>query len=549
MTMHPQEQWTIPEDTKRVALAVFKKGNMYLKIADKLGPLYQDKQWIDLYRNDGGQSGISPARLALITIFQFLEGLTDRQAAEAVRSRIDWKYALGLELTDEGFDFSVLSEWRKRLIDHEKSERLLEIMLTYLSQENLIKQRGKQRTDSTHILAAIRQLNRLECVGETMRKVLNDLSYFATEWLKDKVSQDWFDLYSMKFEKYRLPKKEEEKEELAIRIGTDGYYLLKLLDLPETPKYIKQIESIEILRQVWLQQYYLQGEQVQWRDNKILGMPPNQILIQSPLDIEARNRTKRELNWTGYAVHLTETCDEKTPNLITNVSTTPATMGDEKMTLVIEDNLSQKKLLPGQHFVDSAYGHAKNVVSSEELYEVELIAPPHQNKSWQSLTDGAFPVASFTINWSEKKAICPMGETSISWKERQDKSANGAIEIRFSKNTCLSCQSRSLCTKSPQNPRFLKIRPQKEFELLQKLRQQTDNFDFKKLYNHRAGIEGTISQGTRSFGLRRSRYIGLAKTHLQNIAIACAINLTRLVAWLDGIPKESTRRSHLANLQ
>jgi Transposase DDE domain len=128
-------------------------------------------------------------------------------------------------------------------------------------------------------------------------------------------------------------------------------------------------------------------------------------------------------------------------------------------------------------------GHAKNVASQEELYEVESTAPPHQNKSWQSLTKGTFPLASFTINLSEKKAICPMGETSISWKERQDKSANGSLEIRFSKNTCLPCQSRSHCTKIPQNPRFIKIRPQKEFELLQKLRQQTDNSDFKKLYN------------------------------------------------------------------
>lgn len=314
MTIHPQEKWSIPEETKRVALAVFKKGNIYLKIAEQLGQLYEDKEWLDLYSPDCGQSGISPARLALITIFQFMEGLTDRQAADAVRARIDWKYVLGLELTDEGFDFTVLSEWRKRLIESQKIERLLEILLTHLKGINFLKQRGKQRTDSTHVLAAIRKLNRIECVGETIRKVLNDLASEALEWLKDKVTQDWFDMYSSMFQKYRFPKNEVEKEELAIRIGEDGYHLLKILLAPETPKYIQKIESIEILRQVWLQQYYRQGEQVKWRDPKILGMPPNQILIQSPIDIEARNRTKRELNWTGYMVHLTETCDENTPN-------------------------------------------------------------------------------------------------------------------------------------------------------------------------------------------------------------------------------------------
>ena len=549
MTIHPQEKWQIPAETKRVAHAIFKNDNIYLKIADELGQLYEDKEWLELYRHDCGQRGISPSRLALITIFQFLEGLTDRQTVEAVKARIDWKYVLGLELTDSGFDFTVLSEWRKRLIDSKKAERLLEIMLSHFRSKNLLKERGKQRTDSTHVLGAIRKLNRLECVGETIRKVLNDLAYFAPEWLKEKVNQDWFDLYKIRFEKYRFPKEKERKEELAIRIGVDGYYLLDILDLAETPTYIKEIESIEILRQVWLQQYYREGKQVQWRDNKRLGIPPNQLLIQSPLDIEARNRTKRELNWTGYAVHLTETCDDDTPNLITNLETTQATTGDEKMTPVIEEHKPKKELLPQQHFVDSSYGHASNVVTSSEKYKLELVAPPNQNQSWQSHTEGAFPLSSFTINWDDKQAICPLGETSISWKQRQDKGAKGAIEIRFAQNTCLICESRSLCTKSKKNPRVLKIRPQKEFEVLQKLRQFAAHPDWKKLYNQRAGIEGTISQGIRSFSLRRSRYIGLAKTHLQNIAIACAINLTRLIAWFEGKPSGSTRISRFASLE
>jgi transposase len=219
------------------------------------------------------------------------------------------------------------------------------------------------------------------------------------------------------------------------------------------------------------------------------------------------------------------------------------------MTPIIEENLAQKELLPQQHLVDSSDGHVQNVVTSLEKYHIELIAPPHQNSSWQSRTQGAFPVSSFTINWNDKKAICPWGETSISWKQRQAQGAKGAIEIRFSSNTCLSCQSRSRCTKSQKNPRVLKIRPQKEFEILEQLRADVDHPDFKKLYNQRAGIEGTISQATGAFNLRRSRYLGLAKTHLQNLAIACAINLTRLLAWFPGIPKESTRTSQFASLQ
>jgi transposase len=104
---------------------------------------------------------------------QFAEGLSDRQAADAVRARIDWKYALGLELTDVGFDGSVFSEFRTRLVAGGAEQVLFETMVTCLQEKGLLKKRGQMRTDSTHILAAVRVLNRLECVGETLRQALN----------------------------------------------------------------------------------------------------------------------------------------------------------------------------------------------------------------------------------------------------------------------------------------------------------------------------------------------------------------------------------------
>lgn len=549
MTMHPQTQWKIPPETERITLAVFKKPNLYVTIAQKLGQIYEDVEFQSLFSPNKGQSAISPARLALITIFQYLEGLTDRQTAEAVKARIDWKYALALELTDEGFDFSVLSEWRGRLINDGQSEQLLNKLLIKLQELHLVKKRGKQRSDSTSMLGAIRKLNRLECVGEAIRKVLNDLADLAPVWLKDIIEAHWFDFYCVRFEKYRFPKDKTEQEELAIQIGEDGYYLLTQLDSENTPQYLREIESIKILRQIWLQQYYVESSKVQWRQPKTLGMPPNQLLIQSPFDIEARNRTKRELNWTGYGVHITETCDKNTPNVITNVETTTATTFDGQMTMVIQEHLAQKELLPQEHFVDTSYGGAHNIVHSKEDYQVELITPVSENRSWQSQADGGFSLSDFQINWQEQKAICPIGKTSSSWKQREDEGAKGAIEIRFEKKTCQMCQCRHLCTKSEKNPRILKIRPQKEFEILQQWRQEQDRTEWRKRYNQRAGIEGTISQAVVRFGLRRCRYVGLEKTHLQNIAIACAINLTRVIAWFEGKEKKSTRISHFARLK
>ena len=122
---------SVPAETRRVAKAAFPKGNVYLWIGDELGELYSDHLFIDLYPVRG-QPTVSPGRLALITIMQFMEGLTDRQAAEAVRGRIDWKYALGLELPYLGFDFSVLSEFRQRLSAGQQEQTLLNVLLDEL---------------------------------------------------------------------------------------------------------------------------------------------------------------------------------------------------------------------------------------------------------------------------------------------------------------------------------------------------------------------------------------------------------------------------------
>jgi len=182
MSLRPADETTIPEDTARVAHAAFPKGSTYLRMRDALGPIYTDAAFADLFPRRG-QPAESPAHLALVTIMQFAEGLSDRQAADAVRSRIDWKYALGLELTDPGFDASVLSEFRGRLLTGDVTQLLLERMLDRLYACGLLKKRGRARTDSTHILAAIRALNRLECVGETLRHALNTLATVAPDWL------------------------------------------------------------------------------------------------------------------------------------------------------------------------------------------------------------------------------------------------------------------------------------------------------------------------------------------------------------------------------
>src|SRR5215208_2859980 len=204
----------VPDETARIARAAFPKGNPYLLLREQLGVIFADGDFADLY-SGRGQPSYPPWRLALVTLMQFRESLADRQAAEAVRARIGWKYLLGLELTDPGFDHSVLCEFRSRLLEGGAEERLLHELLDACQVRGLLKARGRQRTDATHVLAAIRALNRLELVGETLRAALNELATAAPDWLREVASKDWYERYARRVEDGRLPRAAAEREAYA----------------------------------------------------------------------------------------------------------------------------------------------------------------------------------------------------------------------------------------------------------------------------------------------------------------------------------------------
>ncbi len=252
-----------------------------------------------------GKPAEAPGRLAQVTIMQFAEKLTDREAAEAVRSRIDWKYALGLELEDAGFDFSVLSKFRKRLLDNDAEARLFDRMVACLQQKGLLKAGGKQRTDSTHIVAAVKRLNRLELVTEAMRTALDALAIAHPEWVKSKAPKEWYVRYGHPIDGYRLPRDEKKLERLGLTVATDGLQLLDWLKTEVDVNWLLKMPAIETLQTVWQQQFIKEGETLRWLGVK--EQPSGIDRIMSPHDDEAREAVKRSTGWMGYKVHLTET--------------------------------------------------------------------------------------------------------------------------------------------------------------------------------------------------------------------------------------------------
>ncbi len=546
MSLKPQGISPVPEETARIAHAAYPKGNVYMHMRDELGTIYEDESFADLFSTTG-QPAEAPWRLALVTIMQFAEGLSDRQAADAVRGRIDVKYALSLDLSDPGFDASILSEFRARLIAGHAEEHLLTAMLTLFKERGWLKARGKQRTDSTHVLAKIRAINRLVCVGETLRHALNCLAMVAPEWLLEHSQPEWVDRYGVRLEDSRLPSGEEDRQAWAQSVGQDGSELLSALFDPNAPSWLREVPAIHILRRVWIQNYQWTDGKLNWRSSE--NIPPAAQYISSPYDLDAHYSKKRTTSWVGFKVHLTETCEKDSPHLITHVETTTAPVSDDARTANIHEGLKQKDLMPEQHIVDTGYVDAELLHRSQQEYGIDLVGPTRPDVKWQAQQQMGYDAGHFDIDWQAEQATCPQGHTSISWTPATDNRKNEVIKIKFSTKDCQDCPCRSLCTHSTRTPRrTITVRPQLHYQALQRARKRAKTEDFKALYARRAGVEGTISQGVRVMGLRRSRYIGQEKTHLQHLATAAAMNIVRLMRWIDGEPHAQTRRSALVQL-
>ncbi len=557
MSLCPQSLPPVPDDTARIARAAFRRGNPYVLLRDKLGAVFADADFADLYPKRG-QPAYAPWRLALVTLMQFREGLSDRQAAEAVRGRIDWKYLLALDLPDDGFDLSVLCEFRARLLQRGATERLVARLLDAAREGGLLKARGRQRTDSTHVLAAVRDLNRLELLGETLRAALNAIAVAAPDWLCAVAPAEWHGRYDRRVEDMRLPDTRPKRAAYAVQVGVDGFLLLGALDSAGAPAGARDLPEVGVLRRIWARHFERDeagsdadgsaGEQASRsvRLRAAQGRGPGDR-VESPYDIEARFRSKAGTNWTGYMVHFTETCDADAPHLIVHTDATPANVHEAMRTEPIHDALAAKGMAPSEHLADAAYVSAAHLVTARERHGIDLVGPPRPDQSWQKQQEGAFRGTDFTVDWERQCVRCPEGHESTTWGDYKDK-ASGQSYIRagFSPAVCRPCPSRSCCTRA--TSRRLGLLPRPEHEAIAAARARLETGAGRRLYGQRQGIEGTISQGVRAFGLRRARYRGLTKMGLQGVATAAAINLDRLGAWFAKRPLAPTRTSRFAAL-
>lgn len=240
------------------------------------------------------------------------------------------------------------------------------------------------------------------------------------------------------------------------------------------------------------------------------------------------------MDWVGYKVHFTETCDENRPHLITHVETTTASIQDDQVLEGIHQALSQQEILPTIHLVDAGYTDAEGLVNSQRDYGITLMGPVAADASWQARAAEGFDKASFLIDWEQKHVICPAGKQNYSWLPNGDGSRGviGGVRVQFSSRDCSPCPLRSQCTHAKSAPRELVFLPQEQYEALREAKQRQNTAAFQEIYAMRAGVESTHAQALHRSDLRRTRYIGLAKTRLQHVFTAIALNMVRAIEWL-----------------
>jgi transposase len=558
MSMQPRPWPEVPAETARIAKKAFRKGSLPIRVRDELGIWFTDEDFAAAY-GARGAPGISPAQLAMVSVLQFCENLTDRQAADEVRGRLDWKYCLGLALDDEGFDFTVLSEFRARLAAGGLEATLFDTLLSRLAEAALLGAGGRQRTDSTHVLGRIRSLNRLELAGETVRAAAEALAAAAPGWLPGVLDSSWTQRYGAPIGSWRLPDSETKRAALAVQYGRDGYRLLDATAAPEAPGWLRQLPAVETLRRIWVQQYYrvhdAGGEKVIRREPSEHGLPPGELALVSPYDTDARYSIKRGAGWAGYKVHLSETChtpaadgSRPAPNLITTVATTPASVPDVAMTETIHQQQTDRGLTPGEHVVDAGYTSIE-LLATARARGITLLGPPRPDPSPQARA-GGYTVEAFTIDWDHQQVTCPQGRRSSSWLPVQPNRGRSrpGIFVRFSASTCAGCPVRDRCTTAATRGRQLTLNPRPIHEALLAARAEQSTDTWRERYKIRAGVEGTIAQATHVTGIRTARYTGLTKTRLEHVLAATAINLIRLDAWWTGTPFDHSRSTHLQRL-
>jgi len=507
--------------TDYLAGNLFGPANRYRLFREKIWPklLELGPKVEALYCAENGRPPIDPVLLCGVTLLQFMERVADRRASEQVVYHLGWKYALDLELDYDGFHSTVLVYFRDRL-EEKKAERMIfDWVVDLLIELGLVKRKGKQRLDSTHIVGYVKAMSWMECAIETLRLALEDLEHEVGNHERPEFWSRLWEFYVESHLDWRLSKTEQANRHR--QCGQDMRELLEWIDA-KNPKLAER-EAVKVLRRVFDEQFEVVEGKVEF-----LTQRPARA-VQNPHDPDAHYADKKTKLWTGYKVHVTETVDPEEPikkkgepaeHFITEMFTTEAAQDEMTgLTEVLKRELEHHEITPLAIYSDAGYV-TEHTLTQAEQNGFELLGPtrpdPHK---------GVYNSDVFHVDVDKRQAVCPEGKLSTQCSRIKD-SFMGTEYYRLEwGNQCDSCPVQTQCTRSKSGRRTLVVGLR--HDLVERRRREMKQSGFSKSMHPRNGIEGTHSELVRGHGMRRTKYRGLSRVGLSHYFIGAACNVKR----------------------
>mgnify|MGYP000152918503 CR=1 FL=1 len=510
----------IPEETREIVESIIGVGDVCHYLGNHIQEILSEVDFEIMY-SAIGRGAVHPFILSIVTVLQYLEKYPDRRASQQVVKRMDWKYAMHQNLRWQGFHYSNLCNFRKRLLEHEASSLIFDKVILHLQEKGWLKSRGKQRTDATHILGQVQRLSVFELKWESLRMALVDLMSTDAKWVTKHLSDEVIQNYASSRNSYRLSERELKK--LEKQVEKDMLSVLQEIDTKGEKEWF-EFTYVQLLHRVAREQLTCvdPSEFPDWKDSALEFELPKGF-VQSPHEADSRYGQKRGKDWEGYKTHITETVNHEGVNFITDMSVSPANVNDSQALQTIEENLEKRDLAPEELYVDQGYMSGEQIDESAER-DIDLrgrVAPHSSSKP------EGFRLCDFEIDVEQQEARCPAGNKSVRWSDVQG--TKGVAFRAFFGKQCQSCPffRDDACTTSASGRR---LDISRHHQALQRRRHEQKTETFKQDMKHRAAIEGTISEAVRAHGLRQNRYRGLEKTQLQADMTGAAINLKRLMA-------------------
>lgn len=507
---------------KQVPGVVRESAEFFEFFAETIYPLLESyRSRLDsLYSPDQGRPADNPILLLAVLVLQFMQRLPDVQATQAVQYDLRWRMALHLAPGEAVFHPSLLSVFRERLLKGGLERIAFQAVLDRLVAEGWIRQRSKQRLDSTHICGLLAHLSRLECARETLRLALEALDGLAG------LPQVWLQWWERYVETKLDPRAGAESlKAQVLEAGRDLQAFLAWAD--QQTEAVKEHPQVQLLRRVFQENYEMDQQGVL---SQTRAQPAG--AVHNPHEPEAqwsKKSTTKDKEWIGMKAQIGETVQEEvcargepTRNFITAIVTQEATGSDKaglKQVKVEQQEMGLER--PSVRYVDGAY------ISGPALHEAQQEGSELRGPAPASPDRGkVFTVESFDVHVAERWAVCPGGQRSTNWSRLEQASTSKVDHrIEWNQSLCGSCPLCPRCVSERQKHRTIVVG--EHHDLLQARRRQMQTKAFQVEMHRRNGIEGTQSELVRAFGLRHARYRGQTKVRLQNYCIGAACNIRR----------------------